>query len=369
MPVAQALKAWGRGARYAGSKDRAAVQDHVYDVLRCKGSCAALGGGSDGRALLVGLVRLQGTEPEAVFTGEGHAPAPLTAAEAALRAPAPLPETDVPDWLRPKYAAALGADTDPVFAALRARAPAYLRVNSLKADRASAQTTLARDGVETRAIPTTPTALEITAGARKLRTADAYENGLVEVQDLSVQQAVAWVDWPKNGPILDYCAGAGGKSLAIAARTHAALFAHDALPRRMADLPDRARRAGAKITQVPTDRLVPTGPFDAVLCDVPCSGSGTWRRDPEAKWRLTPERLADLVATQAQILQDAAALVAPEGRLVYMTCSLFPEENQQQVESFLETRADWTLTAQRLETPLTASDGFFTAILTKRPQS
>jgi 16S rRNA (cytosine967-C5)-methyltransferase len=169
------------------------------------------------------------------------------------------------------------------------------------------------------------------------------------------------VDWADRS-VLDYCAGGGGKSLAIAGLGARRIVAHDADPRRMSDLAPRAARAGAQIAVRSTAELAAVAPFDVVLCDVPCSGSGTWRRDPEAKWRLTPNRLAELVALQAEILDRTTRYVRSGGRLVYMTCSLFPVENSEQVQGFLERHPNWRCQAQGGDTPLTASDGFFFAV-------
>ena len=367
MPAEQALTNWGRGARYAGSGDRAAVRDHVYDVLRARGSCAALGGGETGRALVLGLVRLQGGDPAAVFTGAGHAPAPLTDAERAERprpdpSSGPDPSLDVQGWMLPLLTERAGADLPGLLASLHQRAALFLRVNLRRVTRAEAMARLAADGVQAEAEPGCATALRVTGGARRLRLSAAYAEGLVEPQDLSVQRALAAVDWP-GGRILDYCAGGGGKALAIADATTAAVFAHDAAPRRMADLGPRAERAGVVIGQLSPDALARAGRFDAVLCDVPCSGSGTWRRDPEAKWRLTPARLDALVPVQAEILAQGAALVAPGGLLVYMTCALFHAENEAQVARFCATHAGWTVLAEEAQVPPAASDGFFHAVL------
>lgn len=357
----QALTRWARGARYAGSGDRAAVRDLVYDVLRQKGNCAAFGGGTDGRALILGLMRLRGADPAAVFTGALHAPPPLTAAEDGAPDVTPDPARDVPDWMLPLLAARMGAELPRLLAAMGTRAPVYLRVNRRKADSAAALARLAEDGVNARAVPGCDTALEVTDGPRRLRGSAAYGEGWVELQDLSAQRAVATLPWPATGKILDYCAGGGGKTLAIADRTGAAVFAHDALPRRMADLPARAARAGVGLDMVGTADLARHASYDAVLCDVPCSGSGTWRRDPEAKWRLSPGDLDRLIATQADILAAAAPLVAPGGMLAYMTCSLFEAENEGQVAAFEAGHPGWRRLVQRIDTPLSASDGFFAA--------
>jgi 16S rRNA (cytosine967-C5)-methyltransferase len=367
MAVEQALTRWARGARYAGSKDRAAVRDHVYDALRRLRSAEALGGGTDGRALMLGLVRLSGLDPAALFTGEGHAPAALSEAERAMVAVSvgtPDPEADIPDWLRAPLAER-AANPEALFTFFCARAPVWLRVNRRRGTVEAARDELARDGVETVSSEVTPGALRVTEGARRLRAARAYAEGRVELQDLSAQRAVGFVDWPRSGRILDYCAGGGGKALAIADRTDAALCAHDALPRRMADLPARAERAGVTIALLDTADLADHAPFDAVLCDVPCSGTGTWRRDPEAKWRLTPERLEQLRRLQAEILDAASPLVAPGGRLVYMTCSLLRAENEDQVGASMARAPGWSMIGTQLDTPLTASDGFFTAVLSR----
>ncbi|MBL4628473.1 MAG: RsmB/NOP family class I SAM-dependent RNA methyltransferase [Roseicyclus sp.] len=363
LPVEQALSRWARGARYAGSKDRAAVRDHVYDGLRQKGACAAAGGAESGRGLILGLLRLQGGEPADVFTGEGHAPDVLSAEEVAFSAPPLDPNLNVPSWLLPLLAARAGGSLPDLLSSFTTRAPLWLRVNLQRATREDAARALAEDGLITRASSEVATALEVTEGGRRLHLSTAYEAGLVEPQDLSVQWAVQRIKWPKTGRILDYCAGGGGKALAIADQTRAAIFAHDASARRMSDLTPRAARAGVQITQLSTEDLHTHAPYDLVLCDVPCSGSGTWRRDPEAKWRLTPQVLEDLTKTQAGILVEAAELVAPGGQLIYMTCSLFEAENEAQIAGFLARTPGWQIGATHIDTPLSASDGFFTAQL------
>jgi 16S rRNA (cytosine967-C5)-methyltransferase len=224
-------------------------------------------------------------------------------------------------------------------------------------------TALAAEGIGTRAHPGSPTALEVTEGARRIRASQAYLDGLVELQDLSAQRAVAAVNWPDTGTILDYCAGGGGKALAIADRSAARILAHDSSAARMSDIAVRATRAGVSITVLRPGMAAGHAPFDAVLCDVPCSGSGTWRRDPEAKWRLTPKRLEDLLAAQTEILDEAALYVTPGGLLVYMTCSLLAEENEAQIDAFLARAPGWQRVGSLVDTPLTASDGFFTSVL------
>ena len=168
---------------------------------------------------------------------------------------------------------------------------------------------------------------------------------------------------PQGARVLDYCAGGGGKTLALAARTEGAWFAHDASARRMADLPGRAARAGVAVRRCDTGELPGLAPFDAVVCDVPCSGSGTWRRAPQAKWALTPERLAELVRTQIGILARAADLVARDGLLVYCTCSVLSEENEKVIERFSSRFRDWQVVFARRWPISAVGDGFFIAQL------
>ena len=295
-PAEQVLTNWARGARYAGSKDRAAVRDHVFDVLRRWRSTAVQGGAETGRGRLIGLLRQEGIEPETRFTGQGHAPAPLSPAEASGGARSQgAAALDLPDWLAPRFAADLGDLAGPTAEALRHRAPVFLRVNTLKAARDAAASRLSEAGVETRPHPLSPTALEVTGGARAVARSAAFSEGLVELQDAASQAVVDVLPLATGARVLDYCAGGGGKALAMAARLRGPVVAHDADPARMADIPARARRAAARIDL----DAAPSGGFDLVLADVPCSGSGAWRRAPEGKWRLTPQRLEALLAAAA----------------------------------------------------------------------
>jgi 16S rRNA (cytosine967-C5)-methyltransferase len=360
----KALQAWARGARYAGSKDRAAVRDHVFDVLRRWRSSAAQGGGATGRRRMIGALRLRGVDPATLFTGEGHAPAPLGLAEVAAGAQAGDQEMrDLPDWLWPHFAASLQDQAVPAAEALRHRAPVTLRVNPRRGTIDEAQCRLARDGITTVPVGIAEYGLHVTDGDRKVARSEAYAEGLVELQDASSQAAMAHLDIPHGARVVDYCAGGGGKLLAMAARGHADWFAHDVAPERMKDLPARAARAGIEATILPTSDLSRVAPFDLVLCDVPCSGSGTWRRTPEAKWRLTPDRLAELTRMQAEILDEAASLVAPAGCLVYTTCSVLEVENRAIITAFRDSHPHWTVTETR-DWPIShAGDGFFLAKL------
>jgi 16S rRNA (cytosine967-C5)-methyltransferase len=359
-PIEPALTAWGRGNRFAGSGDRAAIRDLVFDAWRCKRSFAALGGGDSGRGLMLGRLRALGQDEGELFTGEAHAPALPTPLD--VRRNATENEAlNCPDWLAPRLQHSLGDQFVPIMRALQQRAPVFLRVNLARTTRAAATELLADDGIDTAPHPMAEASLGVLTPTRKLMTTLAYLDGLVELQDVASQAIVEAIPLTADQKVLDYCAGGGGKTLALAARAALKLWAHDANPARMRDLPERAKRAGAAIT-ISTDPRQ-HAPYDVVLVDAPCSGSGSWRRDPQGKWALTDARLTELIEIQAETLVKTAPLVAQDGLLVYATCSLLSDENQAQIAHFLHNHPDWHQTLQRIFTPLDGGDGFFISIL------
>lgn len=365
----QCLTAWARQSRFAGSGDRAAVRDLVYDALRKRASLAWIGGAETGRGLMIGLLREDGRDPAEIFTGQGHAPAPMSPEETIAQPPiGTAPEEvrrDCPGWLMPLVSASLGDLAGEVLDALRVRAPVFLRVNAARATPDDAIRSLAEDGIEAAPGPLSPTALIVTGNPRRIQASRAYREGLVELQDAASQAVVDMVlPYAAGREVLDYCAGGGGKALHLAAGGAARVLAHDADPARMRDIPARADRAGATIEIASR----PSGLFDCVLTDVPCSGSGAWRRQPEAKWRLTPERLAELNAVQDEILRLASDHVRDGGVLAYVTCSLLDAENGVRVDAFLSRHPGWRERARRRFTPLDGGDGFFVAILEKRQE-
>lgn len=355
-----ALTRWGRSNRFAGSGDRASLRDLVFDALRCKRSYAALGGGLTGRGLILGGVRSRGETPELLFTGEGHAPSVLGPADMA-RSPLPNEALDCPDWLAPRLQAALGSDFEPVLQAMRQRAPVYVRVNLARTTVAIAMEKLASAGLTSRRVSLARTALEITGNERKIHSCAPYLEGEIELQDAASQAVVEALPLKDGMSVLDYCAGGGGKTLAMAAQARLQLVAHDAAARRMVDLPARAARAGASVRI--SENLDMSKSYDLVLTDVPCSGSGSWRRDPQGKWALTTEKLAHLIDVQSDILNRVAPLVTPGGTLAYVTCSLLLEENEQQISAFLVKNPAFRQGKQQRFTPLQGGDGFFLAIL------
>lgn len=363
-----ALLRWARHHRFAGSSDRAALRDHVFSALRRRLSAGALGGvgpgaPESGRRLMFGLLRLEGQDPATLFGAGPHAPAALSPEEAETPPPPEGPVAlDCPAWAWPLFDSALGEKAAPTLRLLQARAPVFLRAALNKGPRAAAIAALAAEGIVARPHHLAETALEVIEGARKIAQSAAYLSGMVELQDAASQALVAALPLQPGMKVLDYCAGGGGKSLAMGSAQKLRLFAHDAAPQRLADLAPRAARAGLKVTVLETAALAKAAPFDLVLTDVPCSGSGAWRRAPEGKWRLTPESLSDLTKIQAEILDQAAPLVAPGGTLAYATCSLFAPENREQAAAFRRRAPHFTPLFERLWTPLEGGDGFFLAL-------
>src|SRR5690625_1448013 len=365
------LTAWGRAHRFAGSGDRHAFAVYVYPAVRRVRSAGFVAGAgsheADGRALLRGSLMLDGVEPAQFFTGQRYAPPPLGEDEATP--PRPLSDAprairlDLPDWLEAELA---GIEEDAL-AELRERAPLDLRVNLLKADRDEAIAALAEDGIVVDPLPLSPTALRVRERPRLVARSRAYREGLVEIQDTASQAAAALAGARPGETVLDLCAGGGGKALALAAAMggKGRLITHDASPARIAPLGERAGRAGAEIEIVESARLgALAGVPDLVFVDAPCSGSGAWRRNPDAKWRLTEAALEELLAVQDRLLQQAASLAGEDGRILYATCSLLRRENGERVDAFLAKTQGWRV-AETITILPPAGDGFFAALLTR----
>ena len=360
-PASQALSDWGRAHRFAGARDRAAIGNIVFDALRGRSSLASLMGDDTPRALALGVMAHRWSVPPgdvaAMCAGERN-PAPLSEAELAGLS-AGLAE-DAPPWVRGDYPEWLDAELHEVFnmdapsqaAALADRAPVDLRVNTLKADRGKVVKALAKFGAHE--TPLSPIGIRVPARARdakapNLEAEAAHGKGWFEVQDEGSQIAALLTGTRAGQQVADVCAGAGGKSLALAAamRNTGQLYAYDSDKVRLRPIFERLKRAGARNVQV-----LPAGEtealetlrarMDVVLVDAPCSGSGAWRRRPDAKWRLSPEALAKRHGEQRATLDTAAALVRPGGYLVYVTCSVLPSENSAQVARFLRDHADFT---------------------------
>ncbi len=302
--------------------------------------------------------------------------------------------SDVPEWLEPGLDRVFGLGLEREMAALNAPAPIDLRVNLLKADRETVRRALAAEGVRAEPTPWSPLGLRLAARA-PLSGLQAFKDGLFDVQDEGSQLAALLAGARPGMRVVDFCAGAGGKTLALAAgmANRGKLVACDVSARRLERAGLRLRRAGVgnverRVLSSENDKWVKrhAGGFDLVFVDVPCLGTGTWRRNPDAKWRARPEDLAELALRQQQILRSAARLVRPGGRLVYATCSLLREEDAAQAEAFLAASPDFALVpAARtwgetiggaspggedylfLTPARHGTDGFFVALFERRP--
>jgi 16S rRNA (cytosine967-C5)-methyltransferase len=411
VPAAKALKEWGTAHRYAGSGDRAAIAGLVWDVLRRRASSAWLMGADTARARLLGMLRLErGMDAEAISAlcdGSRFAPAPLTEAErvslttrSLAEAPAPV-AGDYPDWLEPYLVDVFGEDRVAEATALASRAPLDLRVNTLKAKREKVLASLSHLGAKP--TPWSPIGLRIELGADArnpgIHSEEDFIKGFVEVQDEGSQLAALLSAAKPGEQVIDLCAGAGGKTLTLAAMMQGKgrLIATDHDKRQLAPIYERLSRAGVHNADIrtPKGEADPLADIrasaDLVLIDAPCTGTGTWRRNPDAKWRMRPGALEIRLKDQIEVLDRAAALVKPRGRIVYITCSVLPPENGGQVRAFVvrhpefsvvppeETvsalwdKADdfaaaalrspegWLMTPRR-----TGTDGFFVSVLRKR---
>lgn len=362
QPAERVLADWGRANRFAGSGDRRAIGDLIYGAIRQMRSAAWLGGSDTGRGVMAGVAESSGADLDALFNGVRHAPAPLSDEEReGRRALAEAPwgvRFDLPDWLEPH----LGHLPSETLVALVGRAPLDLRVNSLKAEVETVVASLAGEGMDCAILAGPPGALRVTENAHRVARSEAYSAGLVEIQDASSQKVARFAAPRPGDTVIDLCAGGGGKTLAMAAlmENRGKLYAHDIAPARLAQLPERAQRAGARVALVEPGGLdALAGTCDLALVDAPCSGSGAWRRTPEAKWALTLDRLVVLNQMQDEVLAAARKTLRPGGRLVYATCSLIEAENDARITAFLTSHPEGRLGAMlRLDT-LASGDGFF----------
>ena len=401
-PARLALKAWSDTARYAGSGDRAFVAGLVLDALRRRRSAAWRMEQDSPRGTVLGVLALHWNWPTdriaAAFAEAPHGPGALSAAEATRIAEprdlAGAPDAvaaDLPDWLAPSFERVFGDRVRTEAEALARRAPVDLRVNTLKSDPARALR--AAEALGAHPVAGLPLALRIDPPAAAERTPSVeslpeFVKGWMEVQDAGSQVAAACAGDIAGAQVLDFCAGGGGKTLALAAAMGSTgqIYAYDSDARRLADTVRRGERAGIRNLQVrtplrpdPLKDLV--GRMDLVFIDAPCSGSGAWRRHPDTKWRLTPEALARRQADQDAVLDGGVPYVRPGGRLIYVTCSVLAEENEDRVAAFLERHPEFSvrpatddperlphLTAEgylRLTPATSDTDGFFVAVLAR----
>jgi 16S rRNA (cytosine967-C5)-methyltransferase len=398
-PADAVANAWFRDRRFIGGGDRRAISSRVWNIIRDWRKLAWRLRSDDARLLLAAALLLEGmrlAQVEALYNGAPHSPRPLDEAECtvlrALEGASPvhprMPDDvrlEVPAWILPRLVECFGADTEAELAALLAEAPLDLRVNLLKADREAAREALAAEGIEAKPTPFSPWGLRV-AGRKPVVTGKAFRDGLIEIQDEGSQLVALLAGAVPGMRVLDYCAGAGGKTLALAMTmaNKGHVVAADVSAPRLEGAVRRLRRAGVHNVErhhmTAGDKWAKrrAGGFDRVLVDAPCTGTGTWRRNPDARLRLAETDLAELVAKQEAILAAAARLVRPGGRLVYAVCSVLAEEGAGQVERFLAAEQGFRLVPAgeawpgAPTTPYLATtprrhgmDGFFAAVLEK----
>jgi 16S rRNA (cytosine967-C5)-methyltransferase len=429
-PADGTAAAFFRERRFIGSKDRRAISMRVYGVMRHWARLAwwfreaaadtwARGDRPDWNTirprarLITHLVQVEGMGTagiEGLCTGELYAPRPLNEHEKAIirwlknkplnhDAMPTWVRGEVPEWVVPRLEELYGEALPDMLTALNTEAPVDLRVNSLKCDQDNAIIALAEGEEPVEAVPgsLSPLALRLN-GRVNLAATPAFRGGLVEVQDEGSQLVALLADAQPGMAVVDFCAGAGGKTLALAAQMQnkGRLVACDVSQGRVDRAAERLKRAGAhnvsrRVLSSEADKWVKRskGTFDRVLIDAPCSGTGTWRRNPDAKWRFTPDTLADLTDLQGRILRSASRLAKPGGLVIYATCSVLPDENEAQVEAFIEASNGtftlvpvpevWPQLIPSIPCPVSGpylrlaphthqTDGFFAAILRRVPK-
>jgi 16S rRNA (cytosine967-C5)-methyltransferase len=394
QPLDRFLRDWFRTRRFAGSKDRAAIAERIFDIERYRASYAWRMRSETSRALVIAALLKQGEAPETYFSGEGYGPSALDDAERMAIATPPQGDMpmhvrgEYPPFLEPDLKRAFGANLLDEMLALQARGSVDLRVNTLKRERGEVIDALRGRGLAAEPTPLSPIGIRIASGSSALGATAMFASGAFEFQDEAAQIASLLCAATPGERILDLAAGAGGKSLALAAKmqNEGEIVACDVRQTALQELALRAVRAGATIIRTHLSAPEPPeGLFDAVLLDAPCSGTGTWRRQPELRWRLTPETLAPRIEVQDALLEQAAKRVRAGGRLIYATCSILPCENEDRVEAFLARHRDfairpcaevWSESVQTImskgmerffqASPLaTGTDGFFAAVLVR----
>ena len=363
------LRKWAIKHRFAGSSDRRKIKDIIFDIIRQKKSCEHVGGGFSGRNLLIGYLKLKGTELSSVFDNSKFGPKELTIKEQNINVDfsnlSNIYELDFPSWLIPILRRSLQSEFNNVVKALRNRSHVQLRVNLKKISRLNAIKKLKKNNIECEINKLCSTALNVLSGAQHILTSPCFENGFVELQDAGSQLVSELIEINYNDKVLDMCAGAGGKSLAIScgAEQDATYFAWDVNFDRMKDIDARSKRAGVKIEKV--IKLSSKSFYNKIIIDAPCSGSGSWRRDPEGKWRLDEDILENYVKTQKELILKGLKLLAPRGQILYITCSILDIENGKLIDDLISSVLSLRLVRSISLVPSSKSDGFYGAVLEK----
>ena len=371
---------WKKNNRYAGSSDRESIRNIVFDILRVKKTFISVLEKEkqpiNGRALVFLYSVFYALNLNEIFTGEKYGPKKLTIFEKKFLKISKKNITryfriadNIPDFLIPEFKRSLGRKFKNAMRLLERRAPISIRVNPLKSDISSILECLSLEGIERKKSKTVKYGINIIGNPRRLTQIQAFKDGGFEVQDLHSQKIIENLPVFENTKVLDYCAGAGGKILSIACslKGNGKFYIHDIDEKKLKEAVSRAMRAGVKFKRLEVENLQQYHCiFDCIIADVPCSGSGAWRRNPQQKWRITPESLNEILTRQTLILNEIKDLLKKNGYIFYVTCSVLKIENEDIIYKFLMENKNFSLLNKKNVTIDNHGDGFFCAVLQKK---
>ena len=383
IPIEKALKEWFRNNRFAGSNDRRSIRDIIFDILRKRlilfYPFQINDYSENGRILVLSYLYIYKRDTFSLcdIVDNKYFLPPIKNKELLIlnkindyikKAPKNI-LLGYPEFLEKKLKTTLGNDFEKVMKIFLERAPIYLRINNLKTNLKDEKSNLEKENIICEYCSASKSALRIKSGEQFLKKSSSYQLGNVELQDLSSQLTTEVDEISPGKRILDLCAGSGGKSLAIASKlkNNADIFAHDVNKLKLSNLLLRSNRAGARIKIIDSSSLNKyENFFDIVFIDAPCSGTGTWRRDPKTKWEITYQKIKTLSKNQYKIIKNSCRYLKKSGFLIYVVCSLLEDEGELVVKKFLMNNQKFSLVNKQLYYPINASDGFFFAILEKR---
>ena len=374
------LSRWAKNNRYAGSSDRESIRNIVFDVLRVKKTLTSVLENEkqpiNGRSLVFLYSVFYALNLNDIFTGQEYGPEKLTIFEKEFSkiSKENINEcfriTDnIPDFLIAEFKRSLGRKFKHAMRLLEKRAPISIRVNPLKSDVSSILECLSLEGIKGKKSKIVRYGINIIGNPRRLTQIQAFKDGCFEVQDLHSQKIIEDLPLNEHTKVLDYCAGAGGKILSIACslKGNGKFYIHDIDERKLKEADSRAKRAGVKFKRLEGENLPKyCSSFDCVIVDVPCSGSGAWRRNPQQKWRITPKSLKEILTRQTVILDEAKDLLKKNGYIFYITCSLLKIENEEVIHKFLMENKHFRLFNKKNVTIDNHGDGFFCAVLQRK---
>ena len=374
------LSNWTKNNRYAGSSDRESIRNIVFDILRVKKTFTSVLEKEkqpiNGRALVFLHSVFYALNLNDIFTGQKYGPEKLSIFEKEFSkiSKENIKECfgvvdNIPDFLTAEFKRSLGRKFKNAMRLLEKRAPISIRVNPLKSDISSILESLSLEGIEGKKSKIVRYGIDIIGNPRRLTQIQAFKDGCFEVQDLHSQKIIEDLPVNEHAKVLDYCAGAGGKILSIACSLNGngKFYIHDIDKRKLKEADLRAKRAGVKFKRLEVENLQKyCYSFDSVIADVPCSGSGAWRRNPQQKWRITPESLNEILIRQTIILNEVKDLIKKNGYIFYITCSVLKIENEEVIYKFLMENKHFRLLNKKDVAIDNHGDGFFCAVLQKK---